>query len=165
MEGFIKLRLPRWQRVLLTRSIAILPTFILAAASKFQLQNLTRLNDTLNILQSLTLPFALFPILQFTADEKMMATFKTSKFLLMIVWFLAFMVFGINIYLVAQSILEWQLAWYFNMIIIFIYLIYSLVVLYFLLDTLNISWVKRLFIRSSGETERLIQDTEAKGNY
>lgn len=165
MEGFIKLRLPRWQRVLLTRSIAILPTFILAAASKFQLQNLTRLNDTLNILQSLTLPFAIFPILQFTSDEKIMANFKTSRFLLMIVWFLAFMVFGINIYLVAQSIIEWQLAWYFNMLIIIFYLLYSMVVIYFLLDTLNISWIKRIFVRRNEESERLIQNEEARGNY
>uniref|UniRef100_A0AAQ4QJC3 Solute carrier family 11 member 2 n=1 Tax=Gasterosteus aculeatus aculeatus TaxID=481459 RepID=A0AAQ4QJC3_GASAC len=64
MEGFLNLRWSRFARVLLTRSIAITPTLLVAI---FQdVQHLTGMNDFLNVLQSMQLPFALIPILTFT---------------------------------------------------------------------------------------------------
>ena len=60
MEGFLNLKWSRFQRVLLTRSLAIIPTFIIAFYS--DINNLTNMNDTLNILQSILLPFALIPV-------------------------------------------------------------------------------------------------------
>uniref|UniRef100_A0A672S3U3 Natural resistance-associated macrophage protein 2-like n=1 Tax=Sinocyclocheilus grahami TaxID=75366 RepID=A0A672S3U3_SINGR len=64
MEGFLNLRWSRFARVLLTRSIAIFPTLLVAV---FQdVQHLTGMNDFLNVLQSMQLPFALIPILTFT---------------------------------------------------------------------------------------------------
>uniref|UniRef100_A0A674CRE6 Solute carrier family 11 member 2 n=1 Tax=Salmo trutta TaxID=8032 RepID=A0A674CRE6_SALTR len=64
MEGFLNLRWSRFARVLLTRSIAIFPTLLVAI---FQdVQHLTGMNDFLNVLQSMQLPFALIPILTFT---------------------------------------------------------------------------------------------------
>ena len=59
MEGFLNLKWSRFQRVLLTRSLAIIPTFIIAFYS--DINNLTNMNDTLNVLQSILLPFALIP--------------------------------------------------------------------------------------------------------
>ena len=59
MEGFLNLQWSRFQRVVFTRSIAIIPTFIIAFYS--DINNLTNMNDTLNILQSILLPFALIP--------------------------------------------------------------------------------------------------------
>ncbi|CAB1353886.1 unnamed protein product, partial [Coregonus sp. 'balchen'] len=65
MEGFLNLRWSRFARVLLTRSIAIFPTLLVAI---FQdVQHLTGMNDFLNVLQSMQLPFALIPILTFTS--------------------------------------------------------------------------------------------------
>ena len=59
MEGFLNLKWSRFQRVLLTRSLAIIPSFIIAFYS--DINNLTNMNDTLNVLQSILLPFALIP--------------------------------------------------------------------------------------------------------
>ncbi|XP_016118150.1 natural resistance-associated macrophage protein 2-like, partial [Sinocyclocheilus grahami] len=51
MEGFLNLRWSRFARVLLTRSIAIFPTLLVAV---FQdVQHLTGMNDFLNVLQSM----------------------------------------------------------------------------------------------------------------
>lgn len=50
-QGFLNLRWSRFARVLLTRSIAITPTLLVAI---FQdVQHLTGMNDFLNVLQSM----------------------------------------------------------------------------------------------------------------
>nr|XP_004545080.2 natural resistance-associated macrophage protein 2 isoform X1 [Maylandia zebra]XP_004545081.2 natural resistance-associated macrophage protein 2 isoform X1 [Maylandia zebra] len=76
MEGFLNLRWSRFARVLLTRSIAITPTLLVAV---FQdVHHLTGMNDFLNVLQSLQLPFALIPILTFTSLKSIMNDFANG---------------------------------------------------------------------------------------
>ena len=75
-QGFLRLKWKRWQRVLLTRSIAILPTVLLAAFSG--IDKLTGMNDLLNVLMSLQLPFALIPIVTFTSSSFIMSEFKNG---------------------------------------------------------------------------------------
>nr|XP_033791761.1 natural resistance-associated macrophage protein 2 isoform X2 [Geotrypetes seraphini] len=73
MEGFLNLKWSRFKRVILTRSIAITPTLLVAI---FQdVERLTGMNDFLNVLQSLQLPFALIPILTFTSLQPVMNDF------------------------------------------------------------------------------------------
>ncbi|XP_041801313.1 natural resistance-associated macrophage protein 2-like isoform X2 [Chelmon rostratus] len=76
MEGFLNLRWSRFARVLLTRSIAITPTLLVAI---FQdVHRLTGMNDFLNVLQSMQLPFALIPILTFTSLTSIMNDFANK---------------------------------------------------------------------------------------
>ncbi|XP_040890039.1 natural resistance-associated macrophage protein 2 isoform X2 [Toxotes jaculatrix] len=76
MEGFLNLQWSRFARVLLTRSIAITPTLLVAI---FQdVQHLTGMNDFLNVLQSMQLPFALIPILTFTSLKSIMNDFANG---------------------------------------------------------------------------------------
>ncbi|KAK7797666.1 hypothetical protein U0070_001866 [Myodes glareolus] len=76
MEGFLNLRWSRFARVILTRSIAIIPTLLVAV---FQdVEHLTGMNDFLNVLQSLQLPFALIPILTFTSLRPVMNEFSNG---------------------------------------------------------------------------------------
>jgi len=70
MEGFLNLQWAKWQRVLFTRTIAILPTFLIAFYE--EIQNLTGMNDLLNCLMSLMLPFAVIPTITFTSNYKIM---------------------------------------------------------------------------------------------
>lgn len=103
-KGFLNLQWSRFARVLLTRSIAITPTLLVAI---FQdVQHLTGMNDFLNVLQSLQvrmnvfqcssmhvphvwcitlyiipllqLPFALIPILTFTSLKSIMNDFANG---------------------------------------------------------------------------------------
>lgn len=64
------------RRILLTRSIAIGPTLLMAIFT--DVNKLTGLNDLLNVLQSLQLPFALIPVLQFTTDRGLMSEFQNT---------------------------------------------------------------------------------------
>ncbi|XP_047428743.1 natural resistance-associated macrophage protein 2-like [Mugil cephalus] len=76
MEGFLNLRWSRFARVLLTRSIAITPTLLVAI---FQdVRHLTGMNDFLNVLQSMQLPFALIPVLTFTSLPSLMHEFANG---------------------------------------------------------------------------------------
>ncbi|XP_053413983.1 natural resistance-associated macrophage protein 2 isoform X2 [Nycticebus coucang] len=76
MEGFLNLKWSRFARVILTRSIAIVPTLLVAV---FQdVEHLTGMNDFLNVLQSLQLPFALIPILTFTSLRPVMNDFANG---------------------------------------------------------------------------------------
>nr|XP_046240072.1 natural resistance-associated macrophage protein 2-like isoform X1 [Scatophagus argus]XP_046240074.1 natural resistance-associated macrophage protein 2-like isoform X1 [Scatophagus argus] len=98
MEGFLNLRWSRFARVLLTRSIAITPTLLVAI---FQdVNHLTGMNDFLNVLQSMQLPFALIPILTFTSLKSIMNDFANK-----LVWkisggILILVVCAINMYFV-----------------------------------------------------------------
>ena len=102
MEGFLNIKWARWKRVLFTRSIAIAPTLLVAIFA--DIRHLTNMNDILNVLQSLQLPFALFPILHFTNEAQVMSSFKNGLIMKTIIWLLAISVISINGYLVATGI-------------------------------------------------------------
>lgn len=102
MEGFLDLRWSRFKRILLTRSIAIGPTLLLAIFT--DVYSLTGMNDLLNVLQSLQLPFALIPILHFTTSEDVMGEFKNSWIWFAIGVIISVVVVGINLFFVAVYI-------------------------------------------------------------
>ena len=63
MGGFLELHIPQWQRVAITRSVAIAPTFLVALLYAGRASNaLDVLTEWLNVLQSVQLPFALIPV-------------------------------------------------------------------------------------------------------
>ena len=169
MEGFINLKLPRWQRVLLTRSIAICPTIIIVIVSNNDIVQLSNLNDVLNVLQSIMLPFALLPILQFTSDKNIMGPFKSSMGILAIIWCLAFLIFGINVYLVITTVISYQVKGGFIALIAVIYLLYCLIVGYFLLAALKIKlpFLEKLFGPPSPDAPitRLTSESSVRETY
>lgn len=76
MEGFLNLQWARWKRVLFTRTIAIVPTFCLAFFSR--IEDLTGMNDILNAIMSLQLPFATIPTIAFTSNPLIMGEFANG---------------------------------------------------------------------------------------
>lgn len=76
MEGFLNLRWARWKRILFTRTVAIIPTFLTAFFST--IDDLTKLNDLLNAIMSLQLPFAVIPTIAFTSNKKIMGEFANG---------------------------------------------------------------------------------------
>ena len=59
MSGFLDLQVSQFARITITRSVAIAPTLVVALLSGGQLD---KLNEWLNVLQSIQLPFALIPV-------------------------------------------------------------------------------------------------------
>lgn len=65
MEGFLQLKIPKWQRVLLTRVIALGPALAVTIFMGGDIRATDRMSAWLNVLQSLQLPFAIIPLLTF----------------------------------------------------------------------------------------------------
>lgn len=106
MEGFLNLRWSRFARVLLTRSIAITPTLLVAI---FQdVEHLTGMNNFLNILMSLQLPFALIPVLTFTSLPSVMNDFANGLFWKVAGGALILLVCCINMYFVVSYVLSFN---------------------------------------------------------
>lgn len=99
MGGFLDLRLKKWLRALITRSCAIVPTMIVAIVFNKSEASLDVLNEWLNVLQSIQIPFALIPLLTLVAKEEIMGSFKIGPTLERIAWSVAGLVMVINGYL------------------------------------------------------------------
>ncbi|XP_034550840.1 natural resistance-associated macrophage protein 2-like [Notolabrus celidotus] len=109
MEGFLNLRWSRFARVLLTRSLAITPTLLVAI---FQdVKHLTGMNDFLNVLQSLQLPFALIPILTFTSLPSLMDEFANGLVFKIGGGLVIVMVCCINMYFVVVYVAALNSVW------------------------------------------------------
>lgn len=76
MGGFLNLRLKKWLRALITRSFAIVPTMIVALFFDTSDATLDVLNEWLNVLQSVQIPFALIPLLTLVSKEQVMGNFR-----------------------------------------------------------------------------------------
>ncbi|XP_052809476.1 natural resistance-associated macrophage protein 2-like [Mya arenaria] len=132
MEGFLDLHWKRWQRVLLTRSIAIFPTILLAVFEG--IQDLTVMNDLLNVVMSLQLPFALLPVLTFTSSPAIMADFVNGIVMKVIASVLTVVVIGINLFFVAVFIQRLPEHWA-------IYLAIAVVVCLYMAFVLYLAWL------------------------
>ncbi|XP_043281269.1 protein Malvolio [Venturia canescens] len=104
MEGFLNLQWVRWRRVLFTRTIAIVPTFLVAILA--DMEHLSGMNDILNAVMSLQLPFATLPVIAFTSSVHIMGDFKNGFFTNLISTALSVIVITINIYFVIDTINE-----------------------------------------------------------
>nr|AYW01696.1 NRAMP3 protein [Morus alba] len=99
MGGFLNLRLKKWLRALITRSFAIVPTMVVALTFDTSEETLDELNEWLNVLQSVQIPFALIPLLYLVSKEQIMGTFRIGLVLKTVSWTVAALVILINGYL------------------------------------------------------------------
>jgi natural resistance-associated macrophage protein len=93
MEGYLDIKLPVWKRVTLTRLTAILP----ALSISFMEGYFDDLDNYLNILQSVMLPFALVPLLMFVSRRKVMGQFATSRNVTIFAIIMALFLIALNI--------------------------------------------------------------------
>jgi len=75
MGGFLNLRLKKWLRAMITRSFAIIPTMIVALFFDTEDPTMDILNEALNVLQSIQIPFALIPLITLVSKEQIMGSF------------------------------------------------------------------------------------------
>ncbi|XP_043537682.1 natural resistance-associated macrophage protein 2-like [Chiloscyllium plagiosum] len=102
MEGFLNLKWSRFTRVVFTRTIAITPTLLVAVFQN--VDTLTGMNDLLNVLMSLQLPFALIPVLTFTSMGSVMHDFANGLVWKIIGGFIILIICCINIYFVIDYV-------------------------------------------------------------
>jgi manganese transport protein len=100
MEGFVHIRVKPWLRRLITRSLAIIPTVIVTFFyGERGTANLLILSQ---VILSMQLSFAVFPLVAFTSDPAKMGGFVNRRWLKQLSYAVAFLIAGLNGWLLLQ---------------------------------------------------------------
>jgi manganese transport protein len=102
MEGFINIRLPGWARRLITRSIAIVPAATVTIW--YGESGTAKLLILSQVILSLQLPFAIVPLVMFTADRRKMGALVAPRWLTAIAVIIAAIVIALNVKLLMDFI-------------------------------------------------------------
>jgi manganese transport protein len=102
MEGFMNLRLRPWLRRLITRLIAIVPAIIVVAL--YGDRGTGPLIILSQVILSLQLPFAVFPLVAFTSDRHKMGPFVNPWWVKTLAWSVAVIIAALNAYLLYQTL-------------------------------------------------------------
>jgi manganese transport protein len=105
MEGFLNLRIRPWLRRLITRAIAIVPAAIVAIV--YGESGTAKLLVFSQVILSLQLSFAVFPLVQFTSDRVKMGEFANSLPLRVAAYSVASIIAALNVWLLVQTIGGW----------------------------------------------------------
>jgi manganese transport protein len=101
MEGFVGLRLRPWLRRLVTRSIAIIPAVIVTALSGQS--GTAKLLILSQVVLSMQLSFAVFPLVMFTSDRRKMGEFVNPAWIKGLAWAAAIVIAALNAWLLVQT--------------------------------------------------------------
>jgi manganese transport protein len=102
MEGFIDIRLPPWARRLTTRAIAIVPAA--AVTIWFGEAGTAKLLILSQVILGLALPFAIVPLVMFTADRAKMGELVAPRWLTVVTGLIAAILIVLNIKLLYDLI-------------------------------------------------------------
>lgn len=105
MEGFLNLRLAPAVRRLITRLIAIVPAVIVTLA--WGSRGVTELLILSQVVLSLQLSFATFPLLFFTSDRRRMGEFVIGRTTRTIGWVVCLFIAALNIWLILATVWAW----------------------------------------------------------
>ena len=95
MEGFINIRLPNWMRRLITRLIAIVPAIAVTVIyGEGQTAKLLILSQ---VVLSFQLPFAVVPLVMFTASREKMGDLRAPVWLTMVASLIAAIIIALNV--------------------------------------------------------------------
>ena len=100
MEGFINLRLRPWLRRLITRLIAIVPAIIVVYI--YGERGTGPLIILSQVVLSLQLPFAVFPLVMFTSDPHKMGAFVSPRWMQALAWIVAVTIALLNVWMLYQ---------------------------------------------------------------
>lgn len=98
MEGFIHLRIAPVKRRLITRGIAIIPAVFVTIY--YGEAGTAKLLIASQVVLSLQLPFAIVPLIWFTADRKKMGGLPAPRWLTTVCWVIALVLIALNMKLI-----------------------------------------------------------------
>jgi len=105
MEGFLNIRIRPWLRRLITRLIAIVPAVLTAIF--FGESGTAQLLILSQVILSLQLSFAVFPLVLFTSDRVKMGEFVNPRWLIVLAYFVAVIIAGLNAWLLVRTVGGW----------------------------------------------------------
>lgn len=97
MEGFLNLRIRPWLRRLITRLIAVVPAAVVAIL--YGESGTAKLLVLSQVILSMQLSFAVFPLVRFTSDRTKMGEFVNPRWLKVLAYLIAFLIAGLNVWL------------------------------------------------------------------
>ena len=100
MEGFLNIRLRPWLRRLITRGIAIVPAAIVAVM--YGESGTAKLLVLSQVILSMQLSFAVFPLVKFTSEKIKMGDFVNPLWLKSLAYLVALIIASLNIWLLIQ---------------------------------------------------------------
>ena len=103
MEGFLDIRLPPWARRLITRAIAIIPAA--GVTIWFGEAGTAKLLIFSQVILSLQLPFAIVPLVMFTADKRKMAELVAPRWVTVLAVATALTVIALNVKLLVDFVI------------------------------------------------------------
>jgi len=101
MEGFVNIRLRPWLRRLITRLIAIIPAIIVVGL--YGERGTGALLVLSQVVLSLQLSFAVFPLVRFTSDRHKMGPLVAPRWMQILAWTVAVIIAALNIYLLYRT--------------------------------------------------------------
>ncbi|HWJ23123.1 MAG TPA: Nramp family divalent metal transporter [Gemmatimonadaceae bacterium] len=102
MEGFLNIRIRPWLRRLVTRAIAIVPAALTAIF--YGERGTAQLLILSQVILSLQLSFAVFPLVRFTSERAKMGDFVNPPWLKGLAYLVAALIAGLNVWLLVQTV-------------------------------------------------------------
>jgi manganese transport protein len=102
MEGFLKLKIPCWQRRLITRGLALVPA--LAGVLTLGDHAIGKMLVGSQVVLSLQLPFAMYPLIRLTGRRDLMGQFVNAWWTSGLAWVLFVVISSANVWLVWQAL-------------------------------------------------------------
>ena len=102
MEGFLDLKIPCWQRRVITRGLALVPA--LCGVLWLGDAGVGTLLVGSQVVLSLQLPFAIWPLVRLTSDRAVMGVFANGPWLKVSAWFLFAVITVANLWLLASML-------------------------------------------------------------
>ena len=100
MEGFLSIRLRPWLRRLITRGVAIVPAVVVAML--YGQSGTAKLLVFSQVILSMQLSFAVFPLVAFTSNKLKMGELVNPAWLKVLAYAVALVIAGLNIWLLLQ---------------------------------------------------------------
>lgn len=105
MEGFLQIRITPWLRRLITRALAVVPAAVVAIL--YGESGTAKLLVFSQVVLSMQLSFAVFPLVQFTSDKLKMGSFVNAVWLKVLAYVTAIVIAALNAWLLFQTFQEW----------------------------------------------------------
>jgi manganese transport protein len=103
MEGFVRIRLRPWVRRVITRALAIVPAVIVIGA--FGESRTTDLLIASQVVLSMQLGFAVWPLMRFTSEKAKMGEFVNPPWIKVLGWTTAGLIIVLNVKLLFDTFL------------------------------------------------------------
>ena len=95
MQGFLKLELSPWKRLTLVRLLAVFPALFVAIYTDSP-QKIDEISEWLNILQAVLLPFAVLPLVCFSASKARLRGYADAKLVRIFLYISIIAIIGAN---------------------------------------------------------------------